>query len=220
MQIIPISQWSASKAKTSFTCKLRAKLRYGQKIPEPERALKPGQTEHANDRGTRIHLTVENYVQGKGPFASEMTKLHSEVDSLKQLYSDGMVSLEGEWAMSKEWEAVPWASKAAWLRLKLDAIVFLSDYEAVVVDYKSGRKFGNEISHAEQVQLYQLVAFLRYPKLEIVHTELWYPDVAENDLITQNTFIRKQGLRFKAGFHNKGMAITTRSEERRVGKEC
>ena len=206
MTIIPIHQWSISKAKTFRQCKLRAQLQYGQKIPEPERPLPPGKTEHANDRGSRIHDAAEHYVDGTGQFIPEMGKFRAEFDSLKQLYADGMVSLEGEWAHDLGWEAVPWRAKEAWLRLKLDAIVFLSEYEAVVIDYKSGKKFGNEVGHAEQVQLYQLVSFLRYPKLEIVHTELWYLDV---DDITQNTFSRQQGLRFKHNFNRMGTDMTT-----------
>ena len=43
-------------------CKFRAKLQYVDKIPEPERPLPPGKTEHANDRGTRIHDAAENFV--------------------------------------------------------------------------------------------------------------------------------------------------------------
>ncbi|WP_025915482.1 PD-(D/E)XK nuclease family protein [Herminiimonas sp. CN] len=209
MKIIPITQWSISKAKTFGQCKLRAQLQYGQKIPEPERPLPPGKTEHANDRGSRIHDEAENYVKGQGPFGREMGKFQAEFDSLQKLYKDGMVSTEGEWAMDSNWEPVEWRAKEAWLRLKLDAIVHLSEYEAVIIDYKSGKKFGNEVSHAEQVQLYQLVSFLRYPKLELIHTELWYLDV---DDLTQNTFTRQQGLRFKHNFTKKGFAMTECTE--------
>ena len=209
MKIIPITQWSISKFKTFDQCKLRAQLQYGQKIPEPERPLPPGKTEHANDRGTRIHTASELYVQGKGTFPPEMEKFRKELESLRTLFGRGMVSLEGEWAMTSSWEPTAWSGKDAWLRLKLDAIAFLSDEEAVVIDYKTGKKFGNEIAHAEQVQLYQLVAFLRYPKLEFVHTELWYPDA---DALTQNSFTRQQGLRFKEGFARKGRNITSCTE--------
>lgn len=205
MKIIPIAQWSASKAKTFEQCKLKAQLQYGQKIPEPERPLPQGKTEHANDRGSRIHLGCENFVQDKGPFPPEMEKFRPELEALKRLYLRGKVSLEGEWAMDRNWDPIDWSDKKAWLRLKLDAIAFISDTEAVVIDYKTGKKFGNEISHAQQTQLYQLVAFLRYPELEIIHTELWYPDVNE---LTQNTFTRQQGLRFMNMFTRKGLAIT------------
>lgn len=205
--IVPIRQWSISKAKVFQQCKLRAQLQYGQKIPEPERPLPPGKLEHANDRGTRMHTAAEHFVAGLVPLIPELEKFRPEFESLRQLYIDGKVSLEGEWAMDRHWHPVPWTSKDAWLRLKLDAIVHLSETEAVVIDYKSGKKFGNEISHAEQVQLYQLVAFLRFPKLEIVHTELWYLDQPD-EANTQNTFTRSQGLRFKPHFERTGLALT------------
>jgi hypothetical protein len=177
---------------------------YGQKIPEPQRPLPPGKTEHANDRGTRIHNDAELFVRGLGPMTSELTKFQPEFEKLQRLFPTGMVSLEGEWGMDRNWEPAEWRS--AWLRLKLDSLVFLSDYEAIAIDYKSGRKFGNEVKHADQLQLYQLNTFLRYPKLEIVHTELWYLDV---DDITTMSFNRQQGLRFKQRWDNKGNAITT-----------
>lgn len=93
----------------------------------------------------------------------------------------------------------------AWQRSKIDALVFVSDIEAVVIDYKTGRKFGNEVKHAQQLQLYQLNTFLRYPQLEVVHCELWYTD---QDDITSATYTRDQGLRFKRAFHNRGAALT------------
>jgi hypothetical protein len=163
--------------------------------PEPERPLPPGKTEHANDRGSRIHDSAEQYVRGNGPFIPEMEKFRPEFESLRQLFIDGKVSLEGEWGMDKNWEPCDW--KVAYQRLKIDALVFLNDYEAVVIDYKSGKKYGNEIKHAEQCQSYQLNTFLRYPQLEIIHTELWYLDINE---ITQNEYSRTQGLRFKHSF--------------------
>ena len=83
---------------------------------------------------------------------------------------------------------------------------FITPKKAIAIDYKSGKKFGNEIKHGEQLQLYQLVTFLRYPELEEVTTELWYLDVDE---ITSQTFTRAQGLRFQKAWERRGNAITT-----------
>jgi hypothetical protein len=208
MKIIPITSASHSRLVTFESCKLRAQLQYGQKIPEPERPLPEGKTEHANDRGTRIHTDCENYVLGSGEVTKEMERFRPEFEALRRLYLNGKVSLEGEWGFNQEWEAVEW--KKAWLRMKLDAIVFLSKHEAVVIDYKSGKKFGNEVKHAEQTQLYQLASFLRYPELEVIHTELWYLD--QKDELTQNTFTRSQGLRFRSRFDKRLSALTTATE--------
>jgi RecB family exonuclease len=204
-----IPTWSFSRIQDFEQCKRRAKLKYLDKIPEPERPLPPGKTEHANDRGTRIHDAGERFARGGIELIPELQKFKPEFERLKALYATGNVSLEGEWAMDRSWEPVAWASSDAWLRLKLDALVFLSPTEAVAIDYKTGKRFGNEVKHNEQLQLYQLVTFLRYPKLETIHVELWYLDVDE--LVTV-TYTRNQGLRFRRSFENRGNAMTTCTE--------
>lgn len=201
-----ITSWSHSKLGDFEKCKFLCWLKHDQKIPEPERPLPAGKTEHANDRGTRIHDSCEAYVNGtSNELASEAGKhFGPQLDLLRVLHAKGQVSLEGEWAMDDAWVPTEW--KAGWLRLKLDALVHVSDTEAIVIDYKSGRKFGNEIKHGEQLQLYQLVTFLRYPKLERVTAELWYVDQNE---VTSLTFRRDQGLRFKEKWEKRGVALTT-----------
>jgi hypothetical protein len=217
---------------------------FEEKIPEPQRPLRPGQTEHANDRGTRIHTECELFVRGTGPLPIEAKHFKPEFAALRNLYEQGRVSLEGEWGMNQQWEPCGWRGDwiaidkpegvklkslkkfperpsdgdivklgtqhhiwvPAWLRLKLDAIVFVSETEAIDIDFKSGRKFGNELKHAEQLQLYQLVTFLRYPLLEKITTELWYLD---QDELTSNTFTRTQGLRFQRSWDARGTRMTT-----------
>ena len=199
-----IASWSHSRVVEFEKCKFAAKLKFVDRIPEPERPLPPGKSEHANDRGTRVHEGAEAFVRGLGSILPEMNAFRAEFDKLARTFATGAVSLEGEWGFDRGWEATPW--RTAWLRMKLDALVFLSPYEAVAIDYKTGRKFGNEIKHGEQVQLYQLACFLRYPELEVVHTELWYLD---QDDITQRTFTRAQGLRFRDAWNRRGALITS-----------
>ena len=202
------ASWSFSKLGDFDKCKKYFWLKHEQRIPEPERPLPPGKTEHANDRGSRIHDSAEHFVDGTGKFIPELREFQTEFEHLKYAHSLGKVSLEGEWGMDENWEITAW--KGAWLRLKLDALVFGDDpHVAVVVDYKTGRKFGNEVKHAQQLQMYALVAFLRYPELETIHAELWYTDAKE---ITQVTFTRDQALRFKRSFHSRGKAITTTTD--------
>ena len=199
-----ITSWSHSKLGDFEKCKLLAWLKHDQRVPEPPRPLPPGKSEHANDRGSRIHDAAEHFVNGTGPFIPELREFEQEFDHLKHLYAAGKVSLEGEWAHDKDWNIAPW--KTGWLRLKLDALIHASDDEAVVVDYKSGKKFGNEIKHAEQTQLYALSTFLRFPKLETVHAELWYLDAKD---LTRTTYTRDQALRFKRSWDRRGNALVS-----------
>jgi CRISPR/Cas system-associated exonuclease Cas4 (RecB family) len=198
------TSWSFSKLGDFAKCKKYFWLKHEQKIPEPERPLPKGKTEHANDRGSRIHDNLEGYVRGDhDDLCSEAEKYFGvHADFLRVMFEDGLVELEGEWGMNKDWEIAPWAN--AWLRLKLDVLVHVSTDEAVVIDYKSGKKWGNEVKHAQQLQLYALVTALRYPHLEMITTELWYIDTGET---TSQTFTRAQALRFKRGFDINGTAI-------------
>lgn len=204
-----ITSWSHSRLGDFEKCKHMAWLKYEKRIPEPDRPLPLGKTEHANNRGSRIHDGLEAYVSGQSSYLPIEVEKHfgPQVDLLRALYAEGCVSLEGEWGMDKDWEIAAW--EIAWLRLKLDVAVFLDDKCAIVVDYKSGRKYGNEIKHGEQLQLYQLVTFIRYPMLEHVTAELWYLDIGDT---TSMTFTRSQGLRFKKSFQTRGHALTSCEE--------
>ena len=246
-----ISSWSHSKLGDFEKCKFMAWLKHDQRIPEPERPLPPGKTEHANDRGTRIHDSCERYISGTDTTLTVEAEKNFgyQIELLRAMYKDGLVSLEGEWAMNHDWEPCAWNGEwievepdtpttgsarkvpergregdvikvgkkvfawlPAWLRLKLDAMVMHDERNATVIDYKTGRKFGNEVKHAEQLQLYQLVTFLRYPLLETVTAELWYLDQKPGENITSQKFTRSQGLRFKPNFDRRGTKLTTCDE--------
>ena len=201
--IKPIS-WSFSRLRDFERCKLAYKIKHLDKVPEPPRLLPPGKLEHANDRGSRIHDSAEQFVRGKGPFIPELKKFEPEFNQLRHFFLAGKVEMEENWAHDIDWEIADWST--GWLRLKVDAIVHASKHEAVIVDFKTGRKFGNEIFHASQLQLYALIGFLRYPELEVIHTEDWYVDVDE---LTSHKFTRDQALRFKRSFNKRGLAVTT-----------
>lgn len=202
-----IKSWSYSRLLDFEGCPLMAKLKIIDKIPEPERPLPPGKTEHANDRGTRVHNECEMYVRGQGPFPTEAKYFKDELDALKRRYNAGEVSLEGEWGFDEDWQPAEW--RAAWLRLKLDASVFLSGTHALVIDYKTGKRFGNEVKHGEQLQLYALAVLLRSPQIEHVTAELWYFDA--NDLAILDV-ARPIGLRFLKGFDKRGRKMTEATE--------
>lgn len=201
-----INSWSFSRLEVFKQCPMRAKFAWVDRIPEPERELPPGKTEFANDRGSRIHQEAEDFVRGVSGFSKDLKKFKPEFEKLKDLFEKGTVYLEDEWAFDREWMPVAWGAKDAWGRLKIDALVYLEPSRAVVIDYKTGRKDGNEIKHAQQTQLYALVAFLRDPNLEEIHTELWYLD--ENEL-TRTRYTRKQAMRYLKIFDRSAKEMTT-----------
>lgn len=177
-----ISAWSYTRLTDFESCPLKAKLKYFDKIPDPSPRT-------AADRGTAIHLEAENFVKGVGPLTKNLDKFAEEFESLKNHYHAGKVSLEDEWGFNFNWEPTSW--KTAWGRIKLDVMCKLKPHHAVVIDHKTGKKFGNEIKHGEQLQLYTLATFLRDPYIQEVTAELWYLD---QDDLTRLEITRGQAL--------------------------
>lgn len=206
---MPLKAWSYSRLVDFQTCKLRAKLKYLDKIPEPERELKPGQTEQANDRGTRIHEAAELYVKGGVELIPELACFSQEFIRLRELYAEGKVSLEGDWAVNRDWAPVGFFSDDAWGRLKIDAMVMLDPTHSVVIDYKTGRRSGNELKHNEQTQLYAIGVVMRDPKVEKITTELWYPD---QDDLHRVVYSRDQALRYFTKWNGRGLELTSATE--------
>ena len=204
-----IKSWSHSRLVVAEQCPYRAKLAYIDRIPEPERPLPPGKSEHANDRGTRIHSACEQFIMDTGPLPKEAHHFDEEMHHAQQLYKQGRVTLEGEWGFDQEWTPSDWSAKNTWLRLKIDLRVQLSPTHMAVIDWKTGQRYGNEFKHAEQMQMYQLATFMRYPELEEIDIELWYLD--QNELIAMH-YTRRQGLRFFEGYNNRGNKITSMTE--------
>jgi RecB family exonuclease len=202
-----IKTWSFSRLGDFEKCRYKAKLKYIDKIPEPKRPLPAGKSEHANDRGSRVHECAEAYIKGGVELIPELREFKERFNELRDLFTEKKVELEGEWAFDQEWNVTAWNSETAWCRMKLDAYVRVSSTHARVIDYKTGRKYGNEVKHAEQGQLYQLASFIRHPELESIDVEFWYVDQGiDQDL--RMSFTREQGTRYIDKYHRRGCAIT------------
>jgi CRISPR/Cas system-associated exonuclease Cas4 (RecB family) len=126
---------------------------------------------------------------------SELAKFSDEFKVLRREHAAGRVSLEGEWGFDNQW--MPTQYKIAWLRVKADAVHHPHKTHANVIDYKSGRKFGNEIKHGEQLLLYAISVLIRTPELKTITSEDWYTDLNE---ITSTTYTRAEALRYVQSF--------------------
>jgi hypothetical protein len=163
----------------------------------------------AADRGTRIHEMAEEYVKGKVKLPKELDHFEAEFTALRQRYSLGDVVCEEEWGFDREWQ--PCDYKKAWLRLKCDVVCRMSPSHVLIVDNKTGMRFGNEIKHAQQLQLYAVCALLRYPKATRTTNELWYVD--KNELASFQLQRSKLGW-YLSQFDKRGRALTECKEFR------
>lgn len=196
MSIKTIPSWSISRIQVFEQCEHRAKLQWLDKIPD----LQP---KPAADRGTAIHQEAEDYVRGKIALTRNLKDFAVDLAALAGHFREGRVVCEEEWGFDRDWAVAPWNS--AWLRLKCDAVCHLSPDHVVVIDYKTGKRFGNEIKHAVQLQLYALCALIRYPEVDTVTCELWYFD--QNELASF-TMRRTQLQKYLRIFDAKGRKFT------------
>ena len=191
--------WSYSALKVYEECPYRTYLGRVKKIKEP--------TSPAAQRGTDIHQEAEDYVCGKlGEMPQTLKKFEDQFDQLRKLYADAKVELEGEWGFDLDWSPVGWMQPDTWARIKLDALVLEDEQSCRVIDYKTGKKFGNEIPHSQQCLLYAIGTFFRYPHIEFAQTELWYLDKGET---TIKQFTRPEAMAFAPGFYHRAIAMTT-----------
>lgn len=192
-----IHSWSYSKLIDFEQCPYRVKLRYVDKVP--------GTKAPAAERGTAIHQMAEDYVRSKlKDLPLELRHFKDDFAALKASFKHEAVHLEGEWGFDKEW--MPATYKGAWLRMKADAVFYANPTKATVIDYKTGKSYGNELKHGEQTQLYAIATFIRNPKLEEIITELWYLD---RDELSAKTYRREEALRYVQPFNKRAHALTS-----------
>lgn len=192
-----IKSWSFSSLINYESCAFRSYLERVEKIPDT-------QPKTAADRGTAIHQEAEDYVRGKASLTHNLRHFQSDLAALADHFKAGRVICEDEWGFASDWNIASW--RDAWLRLKLDALCTLTGKYAVVVDYKTGKRFGNELKHARQLQLYCVCTLLRYPELEKIRAELWYLDHNE---LAHFEMTRKQMPRYLSNFDRDGKRMTS-----------
>lgn len=177
-----IERWSYSRI-TDMSCPLKCKLKHIDRIKEPERGPPPaGLKEWPNDRGSRIHNEAEAVVRGDKEVTKELAGFKPEIAVLQELYKAGVVQLEVPWTFDRDWSpAGPYREWQWWCAVILDVYARLSEAEAYIADWKSGKRAWNEIKHAEQMKFYAMAVFLKYPEVQQVTSELLYVD--ENQLI-------------------------------------
>ena len=194
-----VKAWSYSALKVFEDCPYRTYISRVKRISEP--------SSPAADRGSEIHQEAEDWVAGKlEEFPKTLSKFEDDFDELRSLFVDGKVELEGEWGFSMDWKPVGWMGEDTWARIKLDALVQQDDTSARVIDYKTGKKWGNEIAHSQQGLLYAIGTFFRYPHIEYVQTEFWYIDKGET---TKKPYTREQAMTFVPGWHQRAVVMTT-----------
>jgi len=158
-----ITAWSFSRLQDYRKCPQFAKYKHVDKLKEPGNK--------AMDRGSMIGKAAEDFILGRIKVCiPELKEFEAEFLELRKRKA----SVEEQWAFDKDWGEVDWFAPDAWLRVKTDIYSFnLKANTLLVVDNKTG-KIREE--HLEQLKLYALGGFLKFPTVEFVDVRLWYLD--------------------------------------------
>jgi hypothetical protein len=131
----------------------------------------------AADRGHVVHKGAEDYILGAtDEIIDDLKKVKDDLVRLRELNTTGIVEVEQEWAFDLNWQQTDWFAEETWARIKLDVFVKHPDAPWEVIDWKTGKRFFNEVKHAQQGLLYAIAAFLRYPEMEKVRIRFIYTD--------------------------------------------
>lgn len=204
-----VPTWSFSRLKAFESCNYKAFLMYSEKRSQEHMDMT------AANRGTKIHNDCELFVRGEGPITKEMKRFADYFETLKVRYQNGEVELEENWGFTKDWETTGYFDDDIWCRMKLDNFIY-DDYSnaknrfipvsATATDYKSGKKYGNEVSHSQQGMLYVLGSFLRYPTLEECTTDFMYLDHGVN---MTKYYTREKAMKFLPSWNERALKMTT-----------
>lgn len=151
-----------------------------RKLPDPGSA--------AMNRGNVIHKLAEDYVRGKlRKLPPELANVRVEADHLRKTKA----TVEQAWGFNQQWAWTGrpnWFGDDVWFRAKADAITLYEDDTALLIDWKTGKKYH---ANEEQVELFSLAAFMRFPNLTEVDTRLWYTDADPDDNEIQRVYTAK-----------------------------
>jgi hypothetical protein len=164
-----VNAWSFSALKLYEECP--AKYKY-EKIDKIAYEKPP-----AMQRGIDIHKKCENYLNGDDP-----DQIPPELEEFDGLFQDlhGMDNIvEQQWGFTVDWKPTGWfakGKKATWLRVVLDDLVLYEDGTALVIDFKTGKPYGD---YSEQMSLFADAVFCRYHDVKSVETRLWFLDTGD-----------------------------------------
>jgi len=156
--------WSWSQLQTWRECPFKARLRYIDRAPEPPRAK-----DDPRDRGIALHKAAEDYLLKGAPLDHAFAPFAVQMAELKNLNPE----VEQRNYLDRNW--FPCDRDSRWA-------VYIPDVRATVgdttltIDFKTGKKYGNEVKHFGQLQFYSVGDWCAKPTVSHHIGEIWYID--------------------------------------------
>src|SRR6478736_9385805 len=164
----PVLAWSYSRYADYKQCPAKFMYKHLKRLPDPGSA--------AMNRGNEIHKMAEDFIRAKIDLPPELKGVKKELEFLK----DNMAVPEENWGFRKDWGWIGrpgWFGDDVWFRAKTDVRLLYEDDTLLLGDWKTGKKY---FSNEEQIELFALAGYRRFPNVVEVDTRLWYTDVEDD----------------------------------------
>lgn len=141
-----------------------------------------GPTPKALLEGRKVHDDIAKYLDGGAEMPERLSKHWSIVGEQLRELNPKMKEVESQMAFDRDKLPVSWFGKQAYTRFIWDVLVTdaekLPDVtKASAVDWKTGRPYG---SYDDQMQIFAIPAFWRYPNLQTFTGHLCYLDTGDD----------------------------------------
>ena len=195
----PLKTWSFSGLKEFEVCAFK---RFLNKVGGHR-----GEQHPAAVRGNEYHDSIERYIDGR---QDTLPKIHEAskpfIDALRDRYANGTITLEQNWYVDINWDTCTKADDW-WAVFIIDCFERESETSANITDWKTGKSRNNEMKHAEQLMLYAICAFERFPELEYINVQCAYVD--EGHISLKRGYTKAQLAPIKGQFDKRAIAMTT-----------
>jgi hypothetical protein len=176
-----VTAWSYSRYADYKQCPAKFKYKHIERRPDPGSP--------AMNRGNVIHKAAEDYVKGT------VSKIPADLLGVKEQLTflrKAKAVAEENWGFRIDWEWIGrpgWFGDDVWFRAKTDVRQLYEDDTLLLGDWKTGKKyFANE----EQIELFALAGYRRFPFVTEVDTRLWYTDASPDDNEVQRVYTTKE----------------------------
>lgn len=168
--------WSWSMLQIYRKCPYWARLRYIDKSPLPPIDDK----DEKRLRGIDAHDSMSKFVLADGT----LPELHEALKPFKDILFDvrdirtkglGIVTSEVPKYYDQNWRPQE-TRQDYWFQMIPDIHVKVPSELNMTVDGKTGKKYGNEVSHFGQMEFYAVCAWIDDPTFDLYKSELWYFD--------------------------------------------
>jgi hypothetical protein len=205
IELGPVKAWSFSSLMKFESCPYSTYLQYVKKEPLPPT---PEDPKTPWVRGQRIHDEAEKFIRGEGELTHDLRHQTECLEHLQEQFSQGNVQCEGPWGFTIDWQPTDFFGNDVWARMTLDVSEHVDQHTMRIIDWKSGKKFGNELKHIQQGQAYVIGTFMRYADVDLVEVEFRYTDLASNNLLGKQ-YTRNQFVKYLEKFNKRALAMTT-----------